>query len=285
MPNAETDCIDSINRYIVKPSQATAYKIGMLKILELREKAKKQLSAKFDLRQFHEVVLTNGTLPLDVLEELVDKWVKSRVDRECGKFRDTGVFGLAFGRRVRIISQMKKMLSSLVMSLLLVAAMAYGGIPPMNVTVSDASGKAAFKGATNTSGAFATAKLQPGNYVVQLNSKNAPAKGTYYAIVVSAGKKKVSADAVPAEKFAGGGVALKVDVGPGLNIIGQVATEAKVKNNKKMVWIPPAIGSNMPGKWVEEGSAEAIAARNSGQLRTEDVRKWQDHGDIVAPGR
>jgi len=77
-PNAETDCIDSINRYIVMPSQATAYKIGMLKILELREKAKKELGAKFDIRQFHEVVLTNGAIPLDVLEELVDRWVKSK---------------------------------------------------------------------------------------------------------------------------------------------------------------------------------------------------------------
>ncbi|MGZ5503968.1 MAG: DUF885 domain-containing protein, partial [Chthoniobacterales bacterium] len=51
--NSEADCVDSINRYIVLPSQATAYKIGMLKILELREKARKELGAKFDIRQFH----------------------------------------------------------------------------------------------------------------------------------------------------------------------------------------------------------------------------------------
>jgi len=60
------------------PSQATAYKIGMIKILELREKAKKQLGNKFDIRQFHDVVLTNGALPLDVLEELVGRWIKSK---------------------------------------------------------------------------------------------------------------------------------------------------------------------------------------------------------------
>jgi uncharacterized protein (DUF885 family) len=83
-PNSEADCIDSINRYIVMPSQATAYKIGMIKILELREKAKKQLGSKFDIHQFHDVVLTNGALPLDVLEELVDGWIKSKQNSVSG---------------------------------------------------------------------------------------------------------------------------------------------------------------------------------------------------------
>jgi uncharacterized protein (DUF885 family) len=77
-PNAPEDCEEAINRYIVSPSQATAYKIGMIKILELRENAKKQLGAKFDIRQFHDVVLTSGPIPLDVLEELVTRWVKSK---------------------------------------------------------------------------------------------------------------------------------------------------------------------------------------------------------------
>jgi uncharacterized protein (DUF885 family) len=77
-PNSEADCIDSINRYIVKPGQATAYKIGMIKILELREKAKKQLGSKFDIRQFHGAVLTNGPLPLDALEEVVERWIESK---------------------------------------------------------------------------------------------------------------------------------------------------------------------------------------------------------------
>ena len=50
----------------------------MLKIPELREKAKKSLGDKFDLRQFHEVALSNARVPLDVLEDLVDRWIKSK---------------------------------------------------------------------------------------------------------------------------------------------------------------------------------------------------------------
>lgn len=77
-PNSEADCIDSINRYIVNPGQATAYKIGMIKIIELREKARKRIGSKFDIRDFHNVVLSNGAVPLDVLDEQVERWIKSK---------------------------------------------------------------------------------------------------------------------------------------------------------------------------------------------------------------
>lgn len=77
-PNAELDSIKAIERYIVMPSQATAYKIGMLKILELREKAKNALGDRFDIRGFHDVVLKNGAVPLDVLSSLVEEWIVSR---------------------------------------------------------------------------------------------------------------------------------------------------------------------------------------------------------------
>lgn len=74
-PNPENDCIKAIERYIVMPGQATAYKIGMLKIIELREDAKKSLGDKFDIREFHDVVLKSGPLPLDILEAQVAEWV------------------------------------------------------------------------------------------------------------------------------------------------------------------------------------------------------------------
>jgi uncharacterized protein (DUF885 family) len=63
------------NRYIVWPGQATGYKVGMIKIIELRELAKRELGAKFDLRAYHDLVLKNGALPMSLLEENVRAWI------------------------------------------------------------------------------------------------------------------------------------------------------------------------------------------------------------------
>jgi uncharacterized protein (DUF885 family) len=72
---SDRDNFTETNRYIVWPGQATAYKVGMLKIVELREKARKELGPKFDLRAYHDLVLKNGALPLDLLEENVNDWI------------------------------------------------------------------------------------------------------------------------------------------------------------------------------------------------------------------
>ena len=74
-PNPEGDCRSAIDRYIVMPGQATAYKIGMLKILELRARAQEALGDDFDIRGFHDVILANGPVPLAILEENIDLWI------------------------------------------------------------------------------------------------------------------------------------------------------------------------------------------------------------------
>ena len=75
--NSERDIQSEVDRYFTSPGQATSYKVGQLKISELRVKAEKALGPKFDLKAFHEVVLSNGALPLDILEAQVDAHIAS----------------------------------------------------------------------------------------------------------------------------------------------------------------------------------------------------------------
>ena len=74
---SDTEVRVEIERYIVWPAQATSYKMGMIKILELRERAKNKMGDKFNLKQFHSIVLDQGIVPLFVLENLIDDWIEA----------------------------------------------------------------------------------------------------------------------------------------------------------------------------------------------------------------
>ena len=74
-PNTPEACEKAIDRYIVMPGQATAYKVGMLKILELRKMAETQLGQDYDIRDFHDVILAAGSMPLDIMEERVKAYI------------------------------------------------------------------------------------------------------------------------------------------------------------------------------------------------------------------
>jgi uncharacterized protein (DUF885 family) len=75
---SERDIVKEVERYINNPGQATSYKIGQLRIMELRARAEQALGPRFDIRDFHEAILANGSLPLDMLEQQVDAYISSR---------------------------------------------------------------------------------------------------------------------------------------------------------------------------------------------------------------
>jgi len=77
-PKAEHDIVVEVDRYIVWPGQALAYKLGELKIKELRARATQLLGKQFDLRAFHDEILGNGPLPLELLESRIDRWIAAR---------------------------------------------------------------------------------------------------------------------------------------------------------------------------------------------------------------
>ncbi len=193
------------------------------------------------------------------------------------------------------INRRSLLLSSL--ALLGAASLAFASVPKMDVTVTNSAGKVLFKGKTDPQGVFATRNLSPGNYVVQFNAT--AAEGGPFAVMVNVGKKKVSAQSVPAAKFVEGGVAMRIEVGKEMRLVGQVApvgqitlgntdkpgakTTAKVKyvNGKKYVWVGGGTGSNLGGHWVDADSPEA---RNVTIWGAKDLQDYQSRSGFKGSG-
>lgn len=146
-----------------------------------------------------------------------------------------------------------------------------GGVSGIDITVKQtAGGKTMKQTKTDTSGNFMVGSLPDGAYTFEFRAKNVPnLKKQQVTISVAGTKKSGKLDKIPGEHLAAG-VALKVDAVKGANVSGQITI------GPRMVWIPPVLGSNRPGHWVEEDSAEAKTAKSRGTLSNQQIQKIQE---------
>lgn len=183
---------------------------------------------------------------------------------------------LAASASLRIFTHMRKNRSRFIfVSFALVFAallpLQAGGIPNVDTTVSDASGKLVYRGKTDANGVFASGQVPAGDYVVQFKAKNAAPNRNDYAIYAAAGHQKVVADAVAGTKLAGAGVAIRLKSTTKTPIIGQVAVGGvnalgtKIVNGKRYVLV--AQTGDVAPRWVEEGSD---TGRNITRIHIED---------------
>jgi hypothetical protein len=149
------------------------------------------------------------------------------------------------------------------------AVCAAKGVPGVDITVKS-GGKTVKQVKTDASGNFAVGTLPEGPYTLEMRAKNSPElKNKQVSITVKGTKQSGSLEHVKGEQLIAG-AALKVEVARGANVTGQIGVGAK------MVWIPPMLGSNRPGHWVEEDSAEAKTSKSRGSMSNQSVQKMQE---------
>jgi hypothetical protein len=156
--------------------------------------------------------------------------------------------------------------------------------PPVNITVKQRpGGKIVKQLKTDSSGNFALGSLAPGAYTLEFRAQQSTdVRNKQFSLALdgtkASGKQSVAGNSLV------GGVALNVEVGPAANVTGQVGAGPDAAQKKQMVWIPPMLGSHMPGHWAEKGSAEEIASRTRGNIRRESIQKIQDKAVGLGPG-
>lgn len=173
---------------------------------------------------------------------------------------------------------MKTILRSILLFAALFATTALFAVPPVNITVKQKSGGKIVKQVRSDSGgAFSVGSLPAGDYTLEFRSTgSSQSKEMEFSIAID-GTRKVASQSSGGSLV--GGVNVNVEVGPNAHVVGLILVGPDAAQ-RKMVYLRPTVGSNMPGKWVMKGSIEAVPARNQGYIRLEDVRKWQDHGDV-----
>lgn len=172
---------------------------------------------------------------------------------------------------------MKKTLCSLLLLFLFVASSAVlngANVPSVAITVKQ-NGKVVKQTQTDDNGNFVLGSLPEGAYSLEFRARRLEAfRNQQFSIGVD-GIRQSGSQGVAGDSLVGG-VAVNVEVPRGSTVRGQIAVGTGA--GKKLVWVPPMLGSNMPGHWAEEGSADHILSMNRGNVRRENIQRIQDKG-------
>jgi hypothetical protein len=129
---------------------------------------------------------------------------------------------------------------------------------------------------SDLSGAFMIGPVPPGSYTLELRTKDVPRFPAF--TIKIAGMKSGDSEKGVLTRYLVGGAAFDIETVPGTPLRGLITPGAK--NAKTMIWLSQATGSLLPGRWVEQGSAQAVAFRNTGYYSIDAIRKMQDHVDL-----
>ena len=147
-------------------------------------------------------------------------------------------------------------------------------VPAVAITVKQ-NGKVVKQTESDANGNFVIGSLPEGPYSMEFRARRSEAfKNQQFSIGVD-GIKQAGSQGVAGDSLVGG-VAVNVEVPRGSTVRGQIAIGTGA--GKKLVWVPPMLGSNMPGHWAEEGSADHILSMNRGNVRRENIQRIQDKG-------
>ena len=152
--------------------------------------------------------------------------------------------------------------------------------PIVEVTLRRAGGKIVRQVKTDTNGAFVLGTVPAaGLYALEFRAKSAAeVRNKSFVIKIAGTQSRNGEKGLPGRYFEAG-ASFEVAAVPGIPLKGVVFPSA-IRNAKKMIWLPREIGTNLPGRWVEEGSAQAVAGYNWGHYSIDAVRKMQDHNDF-----
>jgi hypothetical protein len=150
--------------------------------------------------------------------------------------------------------------------------------PTVEITLRRGGGKIVKQVKTDADGVFMVGTFPAGSYSLEFRAKSAPNVRNQSFIIKIAGTKSRSSEKGLSGRYFLGGVFYEIETLPRTPLRG-VITAGSVRNARKMIWLPQEIGSNLPGHWVEEGSAQAVAGHLWGHYSIDAIRKMQDHGD------